>query len=115
MKDFFVYSMGLFYVITGLNHFISPDFYIRMIRSFLPKPREIVYLSGVIEILLGIGLFFETTRRFSAIGLILMLIAILPANINMAIHCKEWPFPPLLLYLRIPLQGILIYWAWLYI
>ena len=109
-----VYVMAFFYMMAGLNHFLNTSFYMKMILNFLPYPKFIVYLSGLIEIILGIGLIFFETRRISALGIILLLIVIFPANINMALHAKKWKFSPLLLYLRLPLQFFLIYWAWIY-
>ena len=114
LSSFFAYLMGFLYVVAGLNHFRDPKFYVKMIQDFLPYPLEIVYLSGSIEIMLGIGVCIPATRSISAIGIILMLIAIFPANINMAIHAEEWKYSPFLLYLRLPLQLLLIYWAYLY-
>jgi uncharacterized membrane protein len=86
-----------------------------MIPNFLPCALEIVYISGIVEIVLGIGVCIPATRSISAMGIILLLIAIFPANVNMALHPHEWKFSPLLLYLRLPLQLVLIYWAYLYI
>lgn len=111
MSDYLVYVMGVFYVIAGLNHFINPNFYKKMIQNFLPYVTQIVYISGVIEIMLGIGVCFYETRSLSAIGIILLLIAIFPANINMALHPEKWKFSPIMLCLRLPLQLLLIYWA----
>ena len=85
-----------------------------MVENFLPYPLAIVYISGVIEILLGIGVCIPETRQLAAIGIILLLIAIFPANINMALHPERWKFSKTMLYLRLPLQLVLIYWAWLY-
>ena len=114
MLNYFVYVMGIFYIFAGINHFWNPAFYIKMIKNFLPWAIQIVYLSGAAEILLGIGVCIPETRKVSAIGIIILLIAIFPANINMALHPKEWGFSPWSLYLRLPLQLVLIYWAYIY-
>lgn len=113
IKTFLVYIMGLFYVIAGINHFLYPDFYKKMIQNFLPFPLAIVYLSGLVEIILGLGVCIPETRSVSAIGIVLLLIAIFPANINMALHPQDWKYSPLALYIRLPLQLVLIYWAWI--
>jgi uncharacterized membrane protein len=74
-----------------------------------------VYLSGVAEILLGTALFFELTRSYAAIGIILLLIAVFPANVYMAQRWKAKNHPyTLFAYLRLPLQLVLIWWAWTY-
>jgi uncharacterized membrane protein len=107
--------MGVLYMLAGLYHFINPNIYVKMIKNFMPYPMAVVYISGVIEMLLGLGVCFEAIRSISAIGIILLLIAVFPANINMALHPEDWKFSTTLLYLRLPLQALLIYWAWLYI
>jgi len=110
-----VYLMGLMYIAGGIYHFVQPRFYIKMIRNFLPYPAFIVYLSGVIEILLGIGICIPATRSLAAYGVILLLIAIFPANINMAWHADQWKYSPIILWLRLPLQFLLIWWAYQYV
>ena len=114
MANYLVYVMGLFYVGAGFNHFWHPGFYKKMIEGFLPYPMAIIYISGAIEILLGILVCIPETRRLAAFGIILLLLAVFPANINMALNPKDWNFSPLSLYLRLPLQIVLIYWAYLY-
>lgn len=112
--SYLIYLMGIFYVVAGINHFINPYFYKKMIESFLPFPMEIVYLSGFIEIMLGIAVCIPSIRSYAAIGIILLLIAVFPANVNMALHPEKWHYSPFLLYLRLPIQLLLIYWAYLY-
>ena len=114
MKKFLFYLMVLLYIAAGVNHFINPQVYLRIMPRPFPYPLEVVYLSGVLEAGFAIGLLFEATRRWSAWGLILLLIAVFPANINMAIHHAEFPVPMFFHYIRIPLQFVLIYWAYLY-
>jgi uncharacterized membrane protein len=113
MKDI-VYLMGGLYVFAGINHFIFPLFYKKMIANFLPYPLHIVYISGLIEILLGIGICIPELRQFSAWGIICLLICIFPANINLALRYHKSFAWSLLLYLRLPVQFLLIYWAYLY-
>jgi uncharacterized membrane protein len=114
MKKYLVYVMGIGYVLAGLNHFAHPDFYLKMLVGFLPFPEALNAISGAAEILVGIGVMIPQTRRFSAWALIALLIAIFPANINMAIHHQNWNFSQIALYLRLPIQFLLIWWAWLY-
>ena len=107
--------MGLAYVVAGAMHFVKPDGYVRIMPDWLPAHLLLVYLSGVAEIVLGAGLWFTATRRWAAWGLIAMLMAIFPANLNMAINYEQFAnVPAVLLYLRLPLQLLFIYWAWIY-
>ena len=106
--------MGLLYVLAGINHFLHPDFYLKMLVGFLPYPNELNSISGAIEIVLGIGVMLPQTRKISAWGIILLLIVIFPANINMALHSTEWNFSAFALYARLPIQFLLIWWAYRY-
>lgn len=118
-------------VVAGINHFLNPGFYVRIMPAALPLHLEIVYLTGLLEVALGLGLLVPASSMFSsatsatisrsgvsrlsAWGLIALLIAIFPANINMALNPELAPgVAPILLWLRLPLQGVLIAWAWVY-
>ena len=106
-----------FMVAAGANHFVSPATYVGMMPDALPAHLALVYASGVAEILGGLGLIPRATRRLAAWGLIALLLAIFPANINMALH--ELPLgttlvPSWALWARLPLQAVLIAWAWWY-
>lgn len=103
--------------IVGLLHFAVPDIFVRIVPSFLPYPLELVYISGVFEILGGIGLLVPTVSRAAAWGLIALFIAVFPANINMAvnhIHIDGIPDSPWFQVIRLPCQAVLIAWAWWY-
>jgi uncharacterized membrane protein len=116
------YVMGLTYVVAGLLHFLAPEAYERAVPPSLPRPRTLVYLSGVAEVGLGLGVLFERTRRPSAWGLIALLAAVFPANVYMATSDVVLRSVPerargavaVALWLRLPLQGLLMYWAWWY-
>ena len=86
--------------------------------TYLPSPRFLVLLSGVFEILGGIGLVvpgMPSVQRLAAWGLVALLIAVSPANVQMALDHARWPgIPEWLLWLRVPLQVPLIWWAWMY-
>lgn len=114
MRKYSVYLMGLLYVLAGINHFVHPDFYLKMLVGFLPYPEILNAVSGVAEIVLGVGICVPMTRKWSAYGLILLLIAIFPANVNMALHAEQWSFSMAALYLRLPIQFLLIWWAYAY-
>ena len=99
---------------AGANHFIDPAPYVGMMPDALPAHLELVYVSGVAEILGGLGLILPATRRLAAWGLILLYLAILPANINMAVNhlpLGKSEVPSWALWGRLPLQVALIAWA----
>jgi uncharacterized membrane protein len=93
---------------------VNPEFYLKIMPPYIPLHLETVYLSGVAEILLGAMLMFSDVQRLAAWGLILLLIAVFPANIYAYQHQDLLPAPPLLHLLRLPLQGLLILWAYWY-
>jgi uncharacterized membrane protein len=104
---------GFFFVLAGINHFVSPDFYVRIMPPYLPWHLELVYVSGVFEALLGALLLIPTWSAFAAWGLIALLIAVFPANLHMALNPHLYPeVGPAFLWLRLPLQGFLIAWAY---
>jgi uncharacterized membrane protein len=109
--------LGLLFIISGSLHFIAPQPYVKIVPPYLPAHLPIVHISGAAEILGGIGLLIPSTRHAAAWGLVVLLIAILPANIYMA--TAHLPAPGVMgqswaQWLRVPLQLPLIYWAWLY-
>lgn len=98
---------------AGVNHFVMPKFYLRMMPPYLPGHLALVYLSGVAEILLGTLMLVPATSRLAAWGLIALLIAIFPANLHMALHPERFPeFSPTSLWLRLPLQALPLAWAY---
>lgn len=104
---------GILFVLAGINHFLNPDFYLRIMPPYLSWHLFLVYLSGVFEIILGALLLIPKFSRLAAWGLIALLIAIFPANIYMAMNTELFPeFNPLLIWLRLPLQFLLIAWAY---
>lgn len=76
--------MGLSYIAVGIMHFINPDFFLNIMPPYLPWHLGLVYLSGVCEIFLGGLLFIPKYRFYAGWGLILLLIAVFPANIYLA-------------------------------
>ena len=77
--------MSLLYITVGVKHFINPDFFVTIVPPIINWKEEAVLVSGFIEVLLGILLLFNQTRRLAAWGIILLLIAVLPANIYLYI------------------------------
>ncbi len=107
--------MAVFYIAAGINHFINLRFYKKIMPAWIPFHDPLIYLSGIVEILFGTLLFFESTRILGAWGIILLLIAVFPANIQMMLNFKRKNNPNTwLTVVRLPLQLLLIWWAWLY-
>jgi uncharacterized membrane protein len=105
--------VGLLFMAAGANHFLSPKPYLSMMPSYLPDHAELVQISGVAEILGGLGVLFARTRRLAAWGLILLLMAVFPANLNAALH--GWPGVRVsgwVLWCRLPLQAVFIWWVY---
>lgn len=109
------YIYGAFWIAAGANHFLNTPFYVSIIPPYLPWPLALVYLSGIAEIGLGALLLIQRWSVLAGWGLIALLIAVFPANIHMALHPELYTYAsPLGLWLRLPLQGVLIAWAYWY-
>jgi len=107
---------GSFFVLAGVMHFVTPDFFLRIMPPYLPGHLEIVYLSGVFEIALGALLWIPRFTRLAAWGLIALLIAVFPANIYVYQNQEElFPETPAGFQLmRLLFQGVFILWAYWY-
>ena len=109
-------------VTIGILHFTHGQVFASIVPDYLPAPLLLVYASGVFEIALGVGLLLERTRVLAAWGLVALYVAVFPANIHMALHPDlhiagvdpSFRLSPVLLWLRLPLQPLLMYWAYLY-
>lgn len=109
------FFLGIGFIFVGILHFIRPSGFVAIVPPFLPAHLELVYISGVFEILGGIGLFLPRLQRFAVIGLITLAIAVFPANIYMVMHPEEFAtgwITPLALWIRLPLQPLLVWWLW---
>jgi uncharacterized membrane protein len=110
-----MYLLAVLFIGAGVNHFWHVDFYLGIMPPYLPWPRELVYLSGACEVALGVLLVIPRCTPLAAWALIALLLAVFPANIHMAIHSDDYnEYSPTLLWLRLPLQGVLIAWAYWY-
>ncbi|MEO8480373.1 MAG: MauE/DoxX family redox-associated membrane protein [Gemmatimonadota bacterium] len=106
---------GVLLCYAGTNHFLHPDGFVHIMPDYLPWHLELVYLSGVAECGLGLMLLVKRLARVASWGIIALLIAVFPANINMAVHPEIYPQAPVwALWLRLPLQGLLIWWVYQY-
>ena len=114
-KTTFRVLLAVLMILAGSSHFFADGAYIKIVPSFLPYPAEIVYITGVLEILGGIGLLIPQLRQAAAWGFVWLFIAVYPANINMAvnnIHIDNIPDGNWFQAIRLPFQFVLIAWAW---
>jgi len=120
LKRPLLYLMAPAYVVAGVLHFVVPELYVQIVPPILPAPLALVYLSGVAEVAVGVGLLWPRTRGDAAWATIALLVAVFPANVYMATSgvvvtglgggdpstVARWA--------RLPLQGVLILWAYWY-
>ena len=105
--------LGAFFLAAGALHFVKPRPYESMMPDALPAHRELVYLSGVAEMAGGAGVLADRTLRPAGWWLIATMLAVFPANINMAIEAERFKdIPEPLLWARLPLQAAIVYWIW---
>jgi uncharacterized membrane protein len=105
--------LGAFFIAAGTLHFVKTDAYAAIVPDALPRKREIVYASGVAEIAGGLGVLAARTSRGAAWWLIATLVAVFPANVNMAVEAERFDgVPEPLLWARLPLQAAIVYWIW---
>ena len=105
----------LLFVVAGTLHFLVPGAYERVVPTYLPLHRELVYLSGALEVAGGLGLLDQRTRRISGLGLVLLLVAVWPANVQMLLDARAARKPlwwVALLWARLPVHIVLIAWVW---
>jgi uncharacterized membrane protein len=113
LRIFSCYVLALLFIGAGLTHFLAPAKFEDIVPPYLPAPQLLVYLSGAAEIAGGGGLLLPATRRWASWGLIALLVAVFPANVYMLqTHGAGLPVPLWALWLRLPLQLVLIAWVW---
>ena len=114
VRSFFRILLSIAFVFAGTLHFTNTASYLAIMPPYLPYHLSLVYLSGICEVAGGIGVLFPPLRRLSGYGLAALLIAVFPANLHMALNNISLPgmeSSPLMLWLRLPLQAVLIVWA----
>ncbi|HEY6131320.1 MAG TPA: DoxX family protein [Halioglobus sp.] len=105
--------IALFFFTGGIAHFVFADFFVQSMPDYLSYHKELVIVSGIFELLGAIGILVPRTRRFAAYGLILLVIAVYPANINMALHPERFKdIPVLFSYFRLPFQFLFVWFIW---
>ena len=108
-------SLALMLLATGIAHFTDTDVMVELIPEFMPFKREIVYLTGVLELLSTVGLLINKTAKLTSILLIIFFVSILPANIIGSIkqvNLGGMNYGTVYLFFRIPLQLLFIFWAY---
>lgn len=117
-KRILLYVMAAFYVFAGAMHFIRPDVYLPMMPPYLPWHTPLILLSGAAEIILGLAILNSRLRPYAAWGIILLLIAVFPANVHIALNNVPLFGNPegagIWNWVRLPVQGVLALWAWWY-
>ena len=105
--------LGIAFMAVGITHFTNEEFFVAIMPPYLPWHRELVYISGVFEILGGAGLLIPRLRTIAGWGLIALMIAVFPANIHMAMNPDQFPdVSTTALYLRLPMQFVMIGIVW---
>lgn len=107
--------MSALYFFAGFNHFWHPKMYHKIMPPWLPWHKELVVISGICEMVLAVMLLFPVSRQLAAWGIIALLIAVFPANIQMTINYWERNHPYFwITVVRLPLQLVLVWWAYQY-
>ena len=109
-----VVLIAVIFVIAGALHFLRPRFYVAMMPPWLPAAAALVFVSGAFEILGGIGVLVPATRVAAGWGLIALLVAVFPANIQMLLNARAAHASATtmaVLVARLPLQALLVYWV----
>jgi uncharacterized membrane protein len=110
--------LALFFVSAGVLHFVFMPNYVSVMPPWLPWQGALVIISGLCEIAGGLGVLWSVTRRWAGYGLIALCVAVLPANVQMLLDAQAAPAAYAstvglgLLWLRLPLQGVLMFWIW---
>lgn len=111
-----LYLLSGIFIIAGILHFLKPKIYLRIMPRYLPAHFSLVYISGAAEVLLGAGLLFPETRNIAIFGLLLMLLVFLLVHFYMLSSPKAGAgFPVWALWLRIPVQFLLMGWVAYYL
>ena len=114
-KEVLKWVFGILFALAGANHFAHTDFYVGIMPPYLPWHTALVYVSGLCEMALGVMLLFRCSELLAAWGMMALIVAVTPANVQMAIHPEQYPaYSPAALWVRLALQGVLIAWAYWY-
>jgi uncharacterized membrane protein len=113
MRKYSLYVISFFFIAVGISHFTHTDFFMPLMPPYIPWHLEMIQLSGICEIFGGLGVLFPSTRRIAGWGLMALLVAVFPANLYTAQHPEVFEgVPTWLIYVRLPIQALLLYWVW---
>lgn len=116
-KKAIIHGLAYFYIAAGINHFISPDFYLPLIPSFFSNPELINLIAGIAELLLGLGVLFFPTRKRAAFGIVFLLLAFIPSHVYFiqigSCVTEGLCVPAWVAWIRlIIIHPVLIFWAY---
>lgn len=107
--------LGVSMMAIGVTHFLDPEPFVRIVPDYLPAPLALVYVSGVFEVLGGVGVLLPQTRRAASWGLVALFLAVFPANVHMALNeiqlVPGGDLPVWAMWARLPFQAVFIAWA----
>ncbi len=113
MKRVLLGMLTLLFISSGIAHFVYTDAFASIVPDYLPWHVTLVWVSGAAELLLAVGILAPATRALAGLLLIALMVAVFPANVEMALHVERFPaLPSWLLFARLPLQGLMIAWAY---
>ena len=108
-------AFAALFIFTGISHFTLADGMVQMLPAWVPGRYFIIYITGVLEILLGLGVFWQSTRRGAGVLTLLFLVCIFPSNVYAALNAVDFGGNvngPSYLFFRVPLQLFLLWWVW---
>ena len=105
-------TMAAIYVFAGISHLREPKFFLKITPKWVPNPETVNMIVGIVEIVLGLAMLFNITRHYAAIGIIILLISVFPANIYNFKKARAKGKQKALTLIRLPIQALLIYWAY---
>ena len=111
-KSISKFVLAIFMIGAGTMHFVNPEFFLKIVPPYLPLHKELVLVSGVCEVLLGVLLLIPRSSNLAAWGIVALLIAVFPANIYLYQNQEILPASPIVHFLRLPLQGVFVLWAY---
>ena len=115
LKLISLFAMASLYIFAGISHFRIPKFFLAITPPWVPAPEKVNIVVGIIEIILGIALLFSATRSFAAFGIIALLVTVFPANIYHFQKAKAKNKNVTATLIRLPIQLLLIYWAYTFL
>ena len=107
--------MHTLYVLAGISHFIQPRFFLKITPKWVPYPELTNFVVGAVEVLMGMFLWVSELRSFAAIGVILLLLAVFPANVYHLQKARRKGRHVAATAIRLPFQALLIYWAYTFV